>query len=208
MSACIWHPEMMHCIRDVRWEFPWFFLFVCFFHKSLTSTHTKCSLKAWKPDLIHSCFPFHLFLAPHPSSCLSSFMLCTQSVPFWLPRILQSLLIALVTQVCVWSSSSNCSGLAWGEEECGRLASRSAPRLQDYIHASMFDEMDSIRSFIRGKVCHWTCTTVLIGFARLETAHSTYRICMFFVVLGFFGCSTVNCELKKSLYNTVITFKL
>lgn len=134
---------------------------MCFSH-SLTSayTHTvyrKKKTETGKPGLIHSCSRPSL---PHSSSILVP--LITHAVfTVWLP----SLLIALGTQVCLWSSSSNCSGLAWGEEGCSRLTSGSAPWPHDWIHASMFDEMDSVSSFsLSSLYCclHWVQTILQI----------------------------------------------
>lgn len=97
---------------------------------SLNSAHTNCSLDLSNPTQSSH---FHLYL-PFVSCLslfLSSFMLCAPSRCCWLPRHPQSLLIVLVTQVYVWSSTSNCSSLAWREEGCGHLASRFALKLQD-----------------------------------------------------------------------------
>lgn len=97
---------------------------------SLNSAHTNRSLDLSNPTQSSH---FHLYL-PFVSCLslfLSSFMLCAPSRCCWLPRHPQSLLIVLVTQVYVWSSTGNCSSLAWREEGCGHLASRSALKLQD-----------------------------------------------------------------------------
>lgn len=99
-------------------------------HFSLNSAHTNRSLDLSNPTQ-SSHFPLYLPFVSCLSLFLSSFMLCTPPRCCWVPRHLRSLLIVLVTQVYVWSSTSNCSSLAWREEGCGHLASRSALKQQD-----------------------------------------------------------------------------
>lgn len=146
--------KLMCCIKILEMLSPG--VLFTEFDIRLLYTHTVC-LKNMAYLACSTCVPVHVILTLHPSTCLQSFMLCS----VWLPRLLWSF-----SQVWLWSSISNCSGLARGEEECSHLTSGSAPWPHDYIHASMFDEMESI-SFIRGRVYHRACTAVLIGFVKL-----------------------------------------
>lgn len=118
----------------------------------------------------------------------------------WMPRLLRSLLIASGTQVCLWSSSSNCCGMAWGEEGCSCLTSGSAPWPHDWIQASMFDETDWVSTFIRDRVCHRACqagTAILIGFGRLSCRHCINMLCVFVHSSKFSGGLEVVCRLIR-----------